>query len=330
MTVATEELLERLAASPERFPGALLLTGPSEARLERESRRLAARLLCPGDDPDASCSSCRRVDAGIHPDFLSVEPDGLQIRVDRVREALAFSAGRPYESARRVARVSRAELLGIEAENALLKSLEEPGERFRWILTTTRPEALLTTIRSRATPAALPAPGPHARQRAWTERGFSAEDARDLVLFAEEEESDPAARLEEGRALRQAVVAALEEGIGRGSVAALVLCAELLAEKDKAWSRPLAEQPAAGDGAPSRILAELLADSALASADPPAEALRHQAVAGRLTAVARRVPPDALREAALLAADPPADNRKGNRRMHFEQVLLRLFETARR
>jgi pyruvate/2-oxoglutarate dehydrogenase complex dihydrolipoamide acyltransferase (E2) component len=310
MTVATEELLERLAASPERFPGALLLTGPSEARLERESRRLAARLLCPGDDPDATCSSCRRVEAGLHPDFFPVEPEGLQIRIDRVREALAFSSGRPYESARRVARIARAELLGIEAENALLKSLEEPGEHFRWILTTTRPEALLTTIRSRATPAALPAPGRAQRQKVWRDRGFSDEDARDLVLFAEEDETDPAARLEEGRILRQAVVAALEEGIGRRSVAALVLCAELVASSERRQAR---------------VLAELLADAALTTAAPPAEALRHHAVAGRLTAIARRLPQGALREAAVSAADPPADNRRGNRRLHFERVLLQLY-----
>lgn len=309
MTVATEELLERLAASPEHFPGALLLTGPSEARLERESRRLAARLLCPGDDPDATCSSCRRVEAGLHPDFFRVEPEGLQIRIDRVREALAFSSGRPYESARRVARIARAELLGIEAENALLKSLEEPGEHLRWILTTTRPEALLTTIRSRATPAALPAPGPAQRQTVWRDRGFSDEDARDLVLFAEEDETDPAARLEEGRILRQAVVAALEEGIGRGSVAALVLCAELVASSERRQAR---------------VLAELLADAALTTAAPPAEALRHRAVAGRLAAIARRLPQAALREAAVSAADPPADNRRGNRRLHFERVLLQL------
>lgn len=314
MTIATEQMLERLAASPERFPGALLLTGPSESGLERESRRLAARLLCPGDDPDATCSSCRRVDAGLHPDFLSVEPEGVQIRVDRVREALAFSAGRPYESARRVARIARADLLGVEAENALLKSLEEPGERFRWILTTTRPEALLTTIRSRTTPAALPAPGPAERQRAWRERGFSEEDARDLVLFAREDDAEPAARLEEGRVLRQAVVAALEEGILRGSVAALVLCADLVVARDRAEAG---------------MLAELLADAALTAASPPAEALRHHAIAGRLAALARRLPPGALSEAALAAADPPADNRRGNRKMHFEKVLLGLFERRR-
>lgn len=315
MTVATEQVLEGLAGSPERFPGALLLTGPSEERLERESRRLAARLLCPGDDPKSQCGSCRRVASGLHPDFLSVEPEGVQIRVDRVREALAFAAGKPYESALRVARIARADLLGLEAENALLKSLEEPGERFRWILTTTRPESLLSTIRSRCTPVALPAPGLAERQREWEARGFSREDARELLLFASEDEADPADRLEEGRAYRQVVLSALEEGLVSGRLVALVLAAELLSSRE---------------GPGGRMLAELLADAALAAAAPGSEALRHRAVAGRLTALAAHAPAAALREAALLAADPPADNRKGNRRMHYERVLLDLFAASRR
>ena len=310
MTVATEEVLERLAGSPEQFPGALLLSGHSEGELERESRRLAARLLCPGDDPDASCSSCRRVGAGLHPDLLTVEPEGVQIRVDRVREALAFSAGRPYESARRVARILRADLLGIEAENALLKSLEEPGERFRWILTTARPELLLSTIRSRCTPAALPTPSLAARQRAWEARGFAHDDARDLVLFAADDEADPAGRLEQARVLRQTIVAALEEGLVAGRLPALVLAAEHLATLDRSEAK---------------VLSELLADAALTAGAPPAEAIRHQAVGGRLAALARAVPHAALRDGALLAADPPPDNRKGNRRMHYERVLLELF-----
>jgi len=70
MTLATPDVIERLAATPETFPGALLLTGSSDAALEQETRRLAARLLCPGDDPDLRCGSCRRVFSGLHPDFL--------------------------------------------------------------------------------------------------------------------------------------------------------------------------------------------------------------------------------------------------------------------
>ena len=315
MTLATADVLARLAADPERFPGALLLTGPSEARLAEESLRLAARLLCPGDDPAAECSSCRRVRAGIHPDLFTVEPEGVQIRVDRVREALAFGAGRPYESARRVARILRAADLGIEGANALLKALEEPGERFRWILSTSRPELLLPTIRSRCTVAVLPAPGPAERAAVWTELGFSEADARDLVLFAREEVGDdPAARLSEGRALRHSVVAALEEGVTGGRPATLLLLAEAIASLEK------------GD---ARILAEVLADAALAAEAPQSPGLRHTAVAGQLAEIARRAGPEVLREAAITAADPPPDNRRGNRRLHYEKVLLGLWGRGR-
>lgn len=316
MPTAIERLLARLAEEPERFPSALLLTGSSDARLERESRLLAARLLCPGESSGAPCGSCRRVDAGLHPDFLSIEPEGVQIRVDRIREALAFAAGRPYESALRVARIARADLLGLEAGNALLKSLEEPGDRFRWILTSARPESLLATIRSRCTRATLPEPDSARRRSQWRERGFSEEDARDLVLFAgdSEEEEDPKARLAEGRALREHVLAALEEGLGAGRVVSLLLLAELLSPRTRSESK---------------ILSELLADTALASEAPNSEAIRHHAVAGKLARLARRVPPQLLRDAAAAAADPPADSRRGNRRLHFEKLLLGLYSAAK-
>ena len=62
MTAATPDVLERLASAPEKFPGALLLTGSSEAALDREIRRLAARLLCPGDDPELRICMIARPD----------------------------------------------------------------------------------------------------------------------------------------------------------------------------------------------------------------------------------------------------------------------------
>ncbi|MET0620124.1 MAG: hypothetical protein ABW056_07585 [Thermoanaerobaculia bacterium] len=307
--------LEKLAADPDRFPGALLLTGASEARLEDESRHLAARLLCPGDDPDQKCGSCRRALEGFHPDLLSIEPEGVQIKVDRVREAIAFGAGRPYESARRVARILRADLLGVEGANALLKSLEEPGARFRWILTTTRPESLLPTIRSRAAAVALASRSRAERENAWIEGGFSEDDSRDLVQFLPDEgaraDADPAAALAEARAGRQAVVAALEEGLVGGRSAALLVLAEAAASPER------------GD---ARLLAEILADAALAAEAANAGAIRHSAVAGKLAEIARRAGPAAVRDAAIAAADPPPDTRKGNRRLHFEKVLLGLWE----
>jgi DNA polymerase-3 subunit delta' len=318
-----ERLLETLADAPEQFPSALLLTASSEARLERESRRLAARLICPRAGAHArrenepfgeSCSSCRRVDAGLHPDLVTIEPEGVQIRVDRIREALAFAAGRPYESMRRVVRILRADLLGLESGNALLKALEEPGERVRWILTSARSESLLVTIRSRCTRVALPEPGLAERQRLWESRGFTGEDARELVLFAAKEEDEPeaaAAALTEGRGARQLILEALEEGLAGNRLVPLLLLAERLG-------------PRAGDD--GRLLAELLADGALASgASAAGDAVRHHAVAGRLATLSRRVSPASLREAAIAAADPPPDTRRGNRRYHYESLLLKLF-----
>lgn len=314
MSGAAERVLERLAGDPERFPGALLLCGPSEAALERGSRRLAARLLCPEDDPEARCGSCRRAEAGLHPDLLTVEPEGVQIRVDRVREALVFGAGRPYEAPRRVARILRADQLGVEGANALLKSLEEPGQRFRWILATARPELLLSTVRSRCTLATLPAPDLAERRRAWTERGFSEADAADLVLFSDEDDPDPASRLAAGRALRQTAVAALEEGLAGGRLAPLLLLADACSSLERS---------------DARLLSELLADAALSAQAPASDAIRHRAVAGKLAELARRAGVRAFAEAAIAAADAPPDNRRGNRRMHYEKLLVGLYAAAR-
>ncbi len=301
-------LLERLGRQPEQVPGTLLLSGPDPARLEEEALRLACALLCPTGDTGPECDACRRVLAGIHPDLLRIEPEGVQIRIDRIRESLLFAAGRPYEAARRVAIVSRAEMLGVEAGNALLKSLEEPGRIFRWILTTARPEALLPTILSRC--VLLPvAPVSAARLRAvWRERGFSAEDAEDLARLRPPAEEAPAA-LEAYREARSEIVAALESGLLRRDLGALLL---------------LADRAARAAPGEARLLPELLADAAI-SASATAEALRHRGVAGAIRELGRGMPPGSLREAAVRAADAPPDVRRGNRRLHFERVLLELY-----
>jgi hypothetical protein len=306
--VTVPATLQRLSQTPQRFPGALLLSGSSESSLDAAARVLAASLLCPGDDPDRRCACCRRAGAGLHPDLFRAEPEGVQIRVDRVREALAFGAGRPYEAARRVVVVPRAEMLGVEAANALLKSLEEPGARLHWILTTTRPEALLPTIRSRCAAVALPRPSAAEREALWRNRGFPAEQAAELALLAggdEENAPDPAALA----ALRLEIGAALETGLCDGSLPALLLLAEVAAGRE---------------GAAARLTAELLADAALV-ASGAGELIRHRALSGKLSRVGRRVKGDALRVAALRAAEPPPDTRRGNRRLHFESLLIDLY-----
>ena len=310
MTAAT--LLERLAARPGNFPGSLLLTGSSEKRLQGEARRLAAILLCSGEDPERRCDSCRRVLSGIHPDLLVVEPQGVQIRIDSIREAVAFGAGKPYESERRVAVVDHAEQLGLEAANALLKSLEEPGKHFHWILTTARPEALLPTVCSRCVAVAL-ARQPRAERTAeWVSRGFSEEDATELAGLEPAVEEEAPALLEQHRKWREDVLLAIGAGISQRRVAPLLLLAEALAHSEPERAR---------------LLSELLADAAVASG-ASSELLRHRAVAAGIRDLSRRLTPEALVRAALKAADAPADIRRGNKRLHYESVLLELLSAG--
>ncbi|HEV8610415.1 MAG TPA: hypothetical protein VGS98_10170 [Thermoanaerobaculia bacterium] len=298
-----------MTARLDDFPGALLLHGIAERPLEEASLSLAARLLCSGDDPERRCDSCRRVLHGFHPDLLTLSPEGVQIRVDRVREAISFGAGRPYEAARRVVRISRAELLGVEAANALLKTLEEPGSRLHWILTTRRPEALLPTIRSRCLAVRVESPSIPDRVRIWRESGLSEDDAAELAVFTPDSEEGAADALEEARRFRAEAVEALRAGIVDGKVAALVLLAEPLGRAETSEIR---------------IVGELLADAALLAAGVSAELVRHRAVTGALSEIAANVDARALATAAIAAADYPPDTRRGNRRLHFEGLLLTL------
>ena len=306
---AAARLLERQAVRGE-LPGSLLMTSSREDLLERESLRLAAALLCPREDPDLTCASCRRVLEEIHPDLLRLAPEGVQIRIDRVREALAFAAGRPYEAPRRVVLISRAELLGLEAGNALLKSLEEPGLLTHWVLTTTQPEALLPTILSRCVAARIPAPSFAERLRLWRDRGFSEEDAVDLALFLSEEGQPDLERLAAAREWRSLVLSGLLCAFAARKLPVLIL---------------LAENLAAAQREEALLLAELLADAALLAAGGSTESLRHGSVVGPLRELAGGLSPASLRKAALKAADTPPDSRHGNRRLHFESLLLELY-----
>ncbi len=307
--MTTTALLERLASRAQgAFPGALLLTGPSESRLEAEARRLAALLLCPQRQAD-SCESCRRVASAAHPDLFIAEADGVQIKVERVRQALEFAAGRPYEGSRRVALVLGAERLGVEGGNALLKSLEEPGAHLHWILTAARPESLLSTIRSRCALAIVPALTRAERTALWRSRGFEDDEAADLALFAPETESEPAERLEEYRDFRERALLALDTALARNRPAPLLMLAEDLARAEPRY-------PA--------LVAELLADAAVA-AGASVEHIRHRTAAGAVGALAARRSGEALSKAAVSAADTPPDSRRGNRRLHFEALLLDLL-----
>ena len=106
--------------------------------------------ISPGNDACGECGSCRRIARGVHADVLLVQPvDSGAIKIDQIREAIDRSAYRPFEGRRRVVVIDEADALLAEAQNALLKTLEEPPSASVFVLITARPDLLLPTVRSR-------------------------------------------------------------------------------------------------------------------------------------------------------------------------------------
>lgn len=95
------------------------------------------------------CSSCKKIDHGLHPDVNLVEPEGQTLKVEQVRETLATLAYRPFEGRRRVLILSAADRMAPHMSNTLLKTLEEPPLHTVIILIATNTRWILPTILSR-------------------------------------------------------------------------------------------------------------------------------------------------------------------------------------
>ncbi len=132
----------------------LLLEGARGAGKSSAALVLAQALLCESVDrelPCGQCAACGLVAAGAHPDLhvVGVLDDKHDISVDQVRELQGTLERSAFQGRARVAILDPADLLTEQAQNALLKTLEEPGAGTFLLLPTARPEALLATVLSR-------------------------------------------------------------------------------------------------------------------------------------------------------------------------------------
>jgi DNA polymerase-3 subunit delta' len=134
-----------------RVPPALSFTGPSGVGKKTLAMALGRALLCdgPGPRPCEACSACSRGRKGIHPDLFLVEAVTRVVKIEQVREAVRAIAAGPFEGRARTFVIDDAHAMTEQAQNALLKSLEEPPRTSHIVLVTASPQALLPTIRSR-------------------------------------------------------------------------------------------------------------------------------------------------------------------------------------
>ena len=128
-----------------------LISGAEGSGKHTLAALLAAAVLCKGSDrPCCRCNSCRKVLENSHPDFITVDdPEKKTVSIDLVRQACADVYVLPNESDRKVYLFPRAQDMRTEAQNALLKVLEEPPAYGVFLLLTDNPEKLLPTVRSR-------------------------------------------------------------------------------------------------------------------------------------------------------------------------------------
>ena len=148
--------LLRQAVRRKSVPQSLLFAGPEGVGKRAVAIALAQAVNCPkrpatGDDACGQCAVCQRIARGVHSDVVIVEKgDEASIKIGVIRDRVLDAIGyRPFEAARRVFIIEQADEMVDQAQDALLKTLEEPPPSAILILITAYPDTLAPTIQSR-------------------------------------------------------------------------------------------------------------------------------------------------------------------------------------
>ena len=146
------EQLQQTVAS-DRIAGAYLFVGPTGVGKETVARYFAQLIFCQQDAQPptvcGTCLACRKVDSGNHPDLQFIRPDGSELKIGQIRELQKQIIYEPLEANWKVYILTDVDRMNDYAENALLKTLEEPPASSVLILLTSNIRVLLPTTRSR-------------------------------------------------------------------------------------------------------------------------------------------------------------------------------------
>ena len=144
------ELLTRVVHT-KRLAHAYVFSGLDGIGKRLTALALAKNLLCSsgGGKSCGTCSACIQVDRGSHPDLMMIEPEKGVITIDSIRNLKRELSRKSFSGRYKVCLIDDADKMTLQAENALLKTLEEPTPDTVIILITGKPYRLLPTVLSR-------------------------------------------------------------------------------------------------------------------------------------------------------------------------------------
>lgn len=174
------------AAAYKRVAHCYLLCGADGLGKRTVAKAFAKSLQCEAESgrPCGVCTSCKQVENENHPDVIYVRHEKPTVfSVDDIREGLNRSIViKPYKSERKIYILEDGELLNVQAQNAMLKTIEEPPDYAVILLLTSNREAFLPTILSRCVELTLQPVRDEDVVRCLTKRGFDLKDKKEAVL----------------------------------------------------------------------------------------------------------------------------------------------------
>lgn len=146
--IGNEHIKESLikAVNSSSVSHSYLFIGKSGIGKKLFAKELAKKVMCLGDE---TCESCIKFEAGSNPDFQIIVPDGRTLKIEQIRNLQAKIIEKPIISNKKVYIIDDAECMSEEAQNCLLKTLEEPPEYAMIILISSNENRILQTIKSR-------------------------------------------------------------------------------------------------------------------------------------------------------------------------------------
>ena len=180
----------KMAAHSGKVSHAYLFIGGAGAGKRLIANTFAKALQCEGEGsglkPCGQCRSCQSFDHGNHPDIIYVRGEKKNIVVDEIREQILETVDlKPYHYQKKIYIIEKADTMNVQAQNAILKTLEEPPAHAVFLLLAERAEAFLPTILSRVVTMKIRPLSEGTVAEYLMQNGLSEEESHVLAAYAQ-------------------------------------------------------------------------------------------------------------------------------------------------